>query len=104
MTIQEYQDQVGDVLNQRWNFPDSTGIAYCGLGLAGEAGECAEEIKKALRYSKGHFDKGRKAKLQSELGDVLYYMARVANEVGIRLEDVLSASIDKMYQRLNHGK
>jgi NTP pyrophosphatase (non-canonical NTP hydrolase) len=45
-----------------------------------------------------------KADLYSELGDVLWYCATMADELGVNLEDVAISNINKLADRLNRGK
>ena len=69
------------------------------LGLVGEAGEVAELIKKHLFH--GHpIDK---AAMTEELGDVLWYVARLAAALGISLGDVAALNIDKLQRRYPDG-
>ena len=67
---------------------------YCALGLVGEAGEASEKIKKWHRDSV--ID--HKA-VALELGDVLYYLTRLANTVGYTLEEVMKMNVDKLTSR-----
>lgn len=75
-------------------------LMYAGLGLSGEAGEVADEIKKLYRDGKG-FTKKRRDNLFEELGDVLWYVAACCNELGFDMEDVALANIEKLKERYN---
>lgn len=69
------------------------------LGLAGESGECCELLKKHL--FQGHeLDRQR---LSEEVGDVLWYVAELASGLGMTLNDVASANIEKLKRRYPHG-
>ena len=72
---------------------------YPALGLAGEAGEVLEKLKKAVRG-------GRPVEVESikhELGDVLWYVAVLANELGLGLEDIAACNIAKLRSRKERG-
>ena len=74
-------------------------LANKALGLCGEAGEVAELLKKHLYH--GHpLDR---EKLRNELGDVLWYVATLASDLGIPLSDVASANVDKLRRRYPEG-
>ena len=68
------------------------------LGLAGEAGECCDIVKK-YKYQ-GH--ELNKEKLMDELGDVLWYIAETASGLGVTLEEVAQYNLDKLHKRY-HG-
>jgi len=74
-------------------------IVYPALGLTGEAGEVSDKIKKWLRD--GVVDKEELAK---ELGDVLWYVAILADDLGYALSDVAQMNIDKLTKRKKNGK
>lgn len=74
--------------------PDTFASLYLALGLNGEAGEVAEEIKKWHRD--GNFSKER---LALELGDVLYYLTRLANLHGFTLKDIMDMNEAKLSAR-----
>jgi NTP pyrophosphatase (non-canonical NTP hydrolase) len=74
------------------------GLAYTALGLNGESGEVAENVKKILRDDTVITDE-RREKLFYELGDVLWYLANTCEEAGIDLEDVARANLLKLYDR-----
>lgn len=72
---------------------------YLVLGLAGESGEVADKVKKIYRDAGGKLDADNKRELTQELGDVLWYVARLADEWGFSLEDVASMNIEKLRSR-----
>jgi NTP pyrophosphatase (non-canonical NTP hydrolase) len=78
-------------------------IVYPTLGLAGEAGEVAEKVKKLLRDDGGVLSDERRAALGAELGDVLGYVAHVATEAGQELEEIAQANLDKLLSRQQRG-
>lgn len=79
-------------------------FVYPTLGLAGEAGEVAEKIKKVIRDKGGIVDEATKQEIKKELGDVLWYVSQIASELGLSLEDVASENIKKLFSRLERGK
>ncbi len=89
-------------------YPDlGNNFVYPVLGMVGEAGEVAEKIKKLMRDD-GVFTSsvvGDEAKLaiKKELGDVLWYVAQVAAELGIPLEDVATHNLEKLASRKARG-
>jgi NTP pyrophosphatase (non-canonical NTP hydrolase) len=103
MTLTEYQDQARATAK----YPQEATLLYPTLKLAGEAGEVAEKIGKAMR------DKGWmpgqplsddvKADLIKEVGDVLWYVASVAVDLGSSLEEVAQTNIDKLAARAERG-
>lgn len=78
-------------------------VTYPVLALAGEAGEVANEWKKVLRgdYGEGDIPDEVIRKMVLELGDVLYYVAAAANDLGYTLEDVARLNRQKLIER--HG-
>jgi len=78
---------------------DITGLAYTALGLNGEAGEFAEEVKKMIRNDKGNLTTSRKLRMIAELGDVLWYLASAAKELGVDLEHVADYNLNKLAKR-----
>ena len=71
----------------------------CALGLAGEAGEVADLVKKDLCHG---VPQAREL-FEKELGDVLYYLAVVAHQRGLRLSDVAAGSVRKLEARYPNG-
>jgi NTP pyrophosphatase (non-canonical NTP hydrolase) len=100
MLISEYQE-----LSRRTATYPGAGdnIVYPTLGLAGEAGEVAEKVKKLLRDDDGVMSRERREALAGELGDVLWYVAQVATEAGLDLEEIAQGNLDKLLSRQRRG-
>ena len=103
MDFHEYQEKsretaiyarIGDV-----------GFVYPVLGLAGEAGEVAERVKKIMREpeTSGAVTGEDRADMQKELGDVLWYIAQLATEFDLSLEEIATANIEKLQARKKEG-
>ena len=80
------------------------GLYYTALGLVGEAGEIANKVKKIMRDNNGKLEEINKADIFDELGDVLWYCASLADELGVNLEDVAKLNLIKLEDRMNRGK
>ena len=103
MTLNEYQDkcnrQYGSVMYPGHGTGSLEAIKYLSLSLCGEAGECANKIKKVLR---GDGPLNNKA-LMKELGGVLWYASMLALENGYTLEQVAQGNLDTIQDRLERG-
>lgn len=96
LTFSEYQRRTADTAI----YPDvGRNPIYPTLGLAGEAGEVCEKVKKVLRDSDGKFSAEAVGAIQKELGDVLWYAARLAAELGLDLGQVAEANLSKLASR-----
>ncbi len=85
-------------------YPDrGSNYVYPTLGLAGEAGEVAEKVKKVIRDKNGIMDQETKEKISKELGDVLWYVAQLATELDLSLDDIADANISKLQSRKERG-
>lgn len=80
---------------------DNDAITYTILGAVGEAGELANAWKKAMRDGEPTLAKER---VRYELGDVLWYVANLAAELGMTLEQVAQANLDKLMDRQARGR
>jgi NTP pyrophosphatase (non-canonical NTP hydrolase) len=97
--ISEYQH-----LSRRTaEYPREAWLAYPALGLAGEAGEVAEHAKKAIRDDGGSVSEERKAAMAKELGDVLWYVAQIATELGLDLDAIAEQNLAKLLSRQQRG-
>ena len=103
MTFNNYQTNAGrTAFYPRYLAND--GLYYTTLGLVGEAGEIANKVKKIMRDNGGKVTKQAKADIFDELGDVLWYCASLADELGVNLEDVAGSNLIKLADRLKRGK
>ena len=76
---------------------------YPTLGLVGETGEIAEKIKKILRDKNGIFDNDSKLAVKKELGDVLWYLSNLCDELEFTLDDVAKTNLEKLNLRISKG-
>jgi len=86
-------------------FPKEKALEYLALGLTSEAGEVAGKVKKLIRD--GEDVEGfemKKIAIASEVGDVLWYCAMMAKEVGVPLGDIMQENLDKLHSRKERGK
>ncbi len=83
---------------------EAPGLIYTALGLAGESGEFADKVKKLLRDADGKVSEERRSAMIAELGDVLWYVARAASELGTDLETVAQWNVNKLSSRKERGK
>jgi NTP pyrophosphatase (non-canonical NTP hydrolase) len=94
MTFDEYQEFARSTVI----YPEDVKVVYPTLGLCGEAGEVAEKIKKHMRDGRSLVGVGL------ELGDVLWYISALADDLGTTLEEIAQANIDKLTGRMERGK
>ena len=74
-------------------------IFYATTGLAGEAGEVANKVKKILRDNRGVVDDEVRQRILGELGGVAWYLNAAAEEFDFRIEDVLNYNYDQITDR-----
>jgi NTP pyrophosphatase (non-canonical NTP hydrolase) len=96
MTFKEYQRLCKKTAVYPKEWPE--GFYYTIMGLAGEAGELSNKVKKHIRD-----DTLNVHDLLDELGDVLWYCAAIATELGADLGHVAENNIDKLLDRLHRG-
>lgn len=106
MDLKTYQT----IIKETAIYPKEIGLSYCAMGLAGESGEVANKIKKLYRDKEGFIkfgmailsvSEGKEVKdtIKHELGDVLWYITALANEIDLSLEDIMKANYDKLMKR-----
>jgi len=84
-------------------YPATHKILYPALGLAGEAGEVANKVKKLVRDGTSSLPKEWKEQIGSEIGDVLWYCAVLADDLGISLGKIASENEIKLQGRKKRG-
>lgn len=100
MNFEEYREKS----RKTAAYPDAgNNYVYPTLGLAGEAGEVAEKIKKVIRDKGGQINDETREEIKKELGDVLWYVAQLATELGLSLDDIAEHNIKKLYDRMERG-
>ena len=100
MNMHEYQQQA----KQTAFYPNrGDNFVYPSLGLVNEAGEVAGKIKKLMRdqnkFSPADLSAEDRVVLQKEIGDVLWYVTILADEIGLSLEDIAAANLEKLQGR-----
>ncbi|OFE18357.1 hypothetical protein BA895_12020 [Humibacillus sp. DSM 29435] len=92
MDINDYQEsaRASDVL-------PADDLALPMLGLAGEVGNLAAELKKRERDQAGYV--GFQAEVREELGDLIWYAAALARRCDVELGQVLSENLAKVRER-----
>lgn len=86
---------ISDECQEDWN----KALLNAGLGLAGEAGEVVDHLKKHL-FHKHTLDE---VKLVKELGDLLWYIAEAGYALGVPLETIATENIAKLRARYPDG-
>ncbi len=92
LTLNEYQK----FAKQTAIYPTAQAIEYCTLGLAGEAGEVANKVKKFIRDGQTETSL---IELVAEISDCLWYVAMLSHECGYSLQDVAEMNLAKLKDR-----
>lgn len=96
--ISEFQRHVNGFKNSK--LTKNEALANWALGIGGESGEVVDCIKKALFHGKGFDDL---EPVKKELGDLMWYVFALCDELGLDFEDVLKTNIIKLQSR-HEGK
>jgi len=105
LTLDDYQKRAG----QFARYPgqgEPAGLFYLALKMNGEAGEFAEHLGKALRddgFPTERLTPARRMALKKELGDVLWYVAKSADELGFDLSEIADENLAKLTDRAARG-
>jgi NTP pyrophosphatase (non-canonical NTP hydrolase) len=101
MNFNDYQQQaLTTVISTNDEFKD---LLHWVLGLNGEAGEVAEKVKKIIRDKDSVVSAEDKQELAQELGDVLWYLAVFAHDLGVSLDKIAEANLEKLQSRKQRG-
>jgi NTP pyrophosphatase (non-canonical NTP hydrolase) len=98
MTLNEYQEAA-----EKTAFYEGDDVTYCALGITGEAGEVADHVKKMWRDDDGILTEGRKNLLKKELGDIMWYIAKMAGNLECTLDEIAILNLEKIRDRLNRN-
>ena len=93
-------DKYQDATRETAIYPEEIGLIYTTLGLTGESGEVSEKLKKYLREDDDQYIE----EMEDELGDVLWYLARVADELDLSLDEIAESNLDKLLDRKERDK
>ena len=102
MSFSEYQGRTHETAV----YPDDDArvtMLYIACGLAGEAGEIANKVKKIVRDQKGVVTDAERAAIKREMGDVLWYCSELATFFGINLADAAAANLLRLGDRAARG-
>lgn len=93
-------DEYQDFCKGTAKYPNvGNNLTYPVLGLCGESGEVAEKVKKLFRDSGGVLTPEVRKAILKEIGDVAWYVAMVAHEIGYNMSDVITENKDKLTSR-----
>lgn len=74
-------------------------LTLTALGIAGESGEIVDTLKKILYHS----HELNVSELCKEIGDLLWYVVLLCDTVGLTLDDVMQANVEKLRKRYPQG-
>ncbi len=101
MNFKQYQEK-----SRRTAIYPSRGknFIYPALGLGGETGEVLDKIKKIIRDKNYKVDRLVRSELEKELGDVLWYLAQLATELKLSLDQIAKTNLKKLNSRLKRDQ
>lgn len=88
-------------------------LLYPALGLAGEAGEVVEKVKKLVRDDEMPLDEGfdtrtidpeKRLAIARELGDICFYIAMIADDIDYTFSEIAEMNLEKLADRKNRGQ
>lgn len=104
MTFDEYQKQALTTAYTDPKYVDNLmDKTIWAMGVAGEAGEVVEKWKKIVAYKEGKVSEEDLAELGKELGDVVWYIAVMANSLGLSFDDIMQRNVEKLKSRKERG-
>lgn len=101
ITLKEYQDwTVTTAMYPHAETGNVEELMYLALGLTGEAGEVSNKVKKLFRDGESQ---ELRTELAKELGDVMWYMARLSSVLKVDLTETLAKNVAKLESRKARG-
>lgn len=101
MTFDDYQEQA--IKTAIFNPDPLMDKTIWTLGIAGEAGEVVEKWKKIVAYREGKITDEDLGELAKELGDVIWYIAMLANSLDLSLDEIVQNNLKKLADRKQRG-
>jgi NTP pyrophosphatase (non-canonical NTP hydrolase) len=98
MTFDEYQKLAMTTAHVSYDDPIMQNSVWV-MGIAGEAGEVVEKWKKAVAYREGKFSPEEFDDFKKEFADVIWYIAVLAESLGLSLEEVMQQNVTKLADR-----
>lgn len=99
-TFDEYQQEA----RKTAQYPSiGHNIIYPTLGLTGEAGEVSDKVKKLFRDRNGELNEPYRRDIAKEMGDVIWYLSALADELGYTLGEIAAMNIKKLADRQQRG-
>ena len=102
MTFDDYQKAAVTTALKSYDDPLMQNSVWV-MGIAGEAGEVVEKWKKALAYREGQFSDEEFADFKKELPDVIWYIAVLADSLGLSLDELMQENLAKLQSRKARG-
>ena len=96
-------DMYQQVAKQTAIYPREQAIIYPTLGLTGEAGEVANKVKKIIRDDGYKNNESLVQEISAEIGDCLWYISVLADDIGCKLSDIANANLEKLANRKEKG-
>lgn len=100
-SFDEYQKQA--LTTAKFSEDEFKDIMHWVLGVTGESGEIAEKFKKIIRDKSGKISESDKTELSKEIGDVLWYLAVLAHQLGLSFEEIAGENLSKLKSRKSRG-
>jgi NTP pyrophosphatase (non-canonical NTP hydrolase) len=102
MTFDEYQKAAVTTALKSYDDPIMQNSIWV-MGIAGEAGEIVEKWKKAVAYRQGKFSDDEFADFKKEFADVIWYIAVLADSLGLSLDEMMQQNVQKLADRQKRG-
>lgn len=99
MKFSEYEELVKETAI----YPETHRILYPALGMAGEAGEVANKVKKIIRDGIKDQPEDWRQQIAKEIGDVMWYCAALAHDLNVPLSLIAAQNKDKLLARKEKG-
>lgn len=102
MTFDEYQKKAITTIHKAYDDPIMQNSVWV-MGIAGEAGELVEKWKKAVAYREGKFSEDEFNDFKKEFADVIWYIAVLADSLGLSLDEIMQQNVAKLADRQKRG-